>query len=43
MSVDKAKVEAMTEVAIEVGMEMVHVDAGKRLPACLPVWLACRA
>lgn len=40
MSVDKAKVEAMTEVAIEVGMEMVHVDAGKRLPVCLPVWLA---
>ena len=40
MSVDKAKVEAMTEVAIEVGMEMVHVDAGKRLPVCLPDWLA---
>jgi hypothetical protein len=28
MEVNKAKVEAMTSVAIEVGMEMVHVDAG---------------
>ena len=28
MEVDKAKVQAMADVAIEAGMEMIHVDAG---------------